>query len=193
MPFTQNFNYCMEQKKYTAYKFAKIIGASNQGVLNWQDGKAIPYPKTKQKIADHFGITLAELDGDEFPVLPEKGAEKAPAPKEDERPIFDETNMRVRSAHPVSVLAAKYDVPSAVMQQILGCDIDTANNIMLGIADPTEAQLQRIAATFCVSYSDLIKGWVAVRANQNVVADIARRVSDRFPQLSTRQSSEDEP
>lgn len=81
MPFTQNFNYCMEQKKYTAYKFAKIIGASNQGVLNWQSGECIPYPKTRQKIADHFGITLAELDGDELPVLPEKGAKKAPDPK----------------------------------------------------------------------------------------------------------------
>lgn len=79
MPFTQNFNYCMEQKKYTAYKFAKIIGASNQGVLNWQSGECIPYPKTRQKIADHFGITLAELDGDELPVLPEDGAKKAPA------------------------------------------------------------------------------------------------------------------
>ena len=79
MPFTQNFNYCMEQKKYTAYKFAKIIGASNQGVLNWQSGESIPYPKTKKKIADHFGITLAELDGDELPVLPKKSAEKAPA------------------------------------------------------------------------------------------------------------------
>lgn len=81
MPFTQNFNYCMEQKKYTAYKFAKIIGASNQGVLNWQSGECIPYPKTKKKIADHFGITLAELDGDELPVLPEDGAKKAPDPK----------------------------------------------------------------------------------------------------------------
>lgn len=81
MPFTQNFNYCMEQKKYTAYKFSKIIGASNQGVLNWQSGECIPYPKTRQKIADHFGITLAELDGDDLPVLPEKGAEKAPDPK----------------------------------------------------------------------------------------------------------------
>lgn len=79
MPFTQNFNYCMEQKKYTAYKFAKIIGASNQGVLNWQSGECIPYPKTKKKIADHFGITLAELDGDELPVLPEQGIKKAPA------------------------------------------------------------------------------------------------------------------
>lgn len=81
MPFTQNFNYCMEQKKYTAYKFAKIIGASNQGVLNWQSGECIPYPKTKKKIADHFGITLAELDGDELPVLPEHGIKKAPDPK----------------------------------------------------------------------------------------------------------------
>lgn len=81
MPFTQNFNYCMEQKQYTAYKFAKIIGASNQGVLNWQSGECIPYPKTRQKIADHFGITLAELDGDELPILPEKGAEKALDPK----------------------------------------------------------------------------------------------------------------
>ena len=79
MSFTQNFNYCMEQKKYTAYKFAKIIGASNQGVLNWQSGECIPYPKTRQKIADHFGITLAALDGDELPVLPEDGAKKAPA------------------------------------------------------------------------------------------------------------------
>lgn len=79
MPFTQNFNYCMKQKKYTAYKFAKIIGASNQGVLNWQSGECTPYPKTKKKIADHFGITLAELDGDELPVLPEDGAKKAPA------------------------------------------------------------------------------------------------------------------
>ena len=79
MPFTQNFNYCMEQKNYTAYKFAKIIGASNQGVLNWQSGECVPYPKTKKKIADHFGITLAELDGDELPVLPEDGAKKAPA------------------------------------------------------------------------------------------------------------------
>mgnify|MGYP002517061157 CR=1 FL=1 len=80
MAFTQNFNYCMEQKKYSAYKFAQIIGASNQGVLNWQTGVSIPYPKTKRKIADHFGISVAELDGDELPVLPEQ-KESAPDPK----------------------------------------------------------------------------------------------------------------
>ena len=81
MAFMQNLNYCMQQKGYSAYRLAKIIGASNQGVLLWQAGKNTPHPKTRQKIADHFGITLAELDGDELPVLPEKGAKKAPDPK----------------------------------------------------------------------------------------------------------------
>lgn len=79
MAFMQNLNYCMQKKGYSAYRLAKIIGASNQGVLLWQTGKNTPHPKTRQKIADHFGITLAELDGDELPILPEDGAKKTPA------------------------------------------------------------------------------------------------------------------
>lgn len=78
MAFTQNFNYCMEQCGYSAYKFAQIIGASNQGVLNWQSGDSKPYPKTQKKIADHFGITVEALNGDELPVLPPQDAKKAP-------------------------------------------------------------------------------------------------------------------
>lgn len=82
MAFMQNLNYCMQQKGYSAYRLAKIIGASNQGVLLWQAGKNIPHPKTRQKIADHFGITLAELDGDELPVLPQEGIKKDPIPQD---------------------------------------------------------------------------------------------------------------
>lgn len=78
MAFTQNFNYCMEQRGYSAYKFAQIIGASNQGVLNWQSGDSKPYPKTQKKIADHFGITVEALNGEELPTLPQKDAKKAP-------------------------------------------------------------------------------------------------------------------
>ena len=70
MSFTNNFNYALEQRGYSAYKFAKIIGVNGQSVANWKAGTAIPHPKTRQKIAEHFGITLAELDGDELPVLP---------------------------------------------------------------------------------------------------------------------------
>lgn len=78
MAFTQNFNYCMEQRGYSAYKFAQIIGASNQGVLNWQSGDSKPYPKTQKKIADHFGITVEALNGEDLPTLPPQDAKKAP-------------------------------------------------------------------------------------------------------------------
>lgn len=81
MPFAQNFSFCMEQRGYSAYRLAKILGVSNQGVLNWLEGENVPHKKTRQKIAEHFGITLAELDGDELPVLPPEGAKKAPDPE----------------------------------------------------------------------------------------------------------------
>ena len=67
----------MQSKGYSAYRLAKIIGSSNQAVLLWQAGKTIPHTRTRQKIADHFGITLAELDGDELPTLPQEKAKKS--------------------------------------------------------------------------------------------------------------------
>lgn len=79
MGFTENFNYCLDQRGYSAYRFAKIIGANIQSVVNWKTGATRPHYPKKVQIADHFGITLAELDGDELPVLPEEGAKKAPA------------------------------------------------------------------------------------------------------------------
>lgn len=78
MGFTENFNYCMEQRGYSAYRFAKIIGVNIQSPVNWKTGASIPHYRTRQKIAEHFGITLAELDGDELPVLPPEGVKKAP-------------------------------------------------------------------------------------------------------------------
>lgn len=79
MGFTLNFNFCMDSKGYSSYRFAKIIGVNIQSVSNWKSGAVIPHPKTRQKIADHFGITLAELDGEDLPVLPEDEVKKAPA------------------------------------------------------------------------------------------------------------------
>ena len=79
MGFTENFNYCMEQRNYSAYRFAKILGVNIQSPANWKTGASIPHYGTRQKIAEHFGITLAGLDGDKLPVLPPEGAKKAPA------------------------------------------------------------------------------------------------------------------
>ena len=79
MAFAQNFSYCLDQMGLSPYAFAQIIGVSNQGVLNWKKGVSIPYPKTQQKIANYFGITVEALMGDELPVLPPESAKKAPA------------------------------------------------------------------------------------------------------------------
>lgn len=101
MPFAQNFRFCMEQRGYSAYRLAKILGVSNQGVLNWLDGGNVPHKKTRQKIAEHFGITLAELDGDELPTLPPEGAKKAltkTGERENNNPVTQEIFEFVRSA-----------------------------------------------------------------------------------------------
>lgn len=81
MAFAQNFGYCLDQMGLSPYAFAQIIGVSNQGVLNWKKGVSIPYPKTQQKIANYFGITVEALMGDKLPALPPEGAKKAPAAK----------------------------------------------------------------------------------------------------------------
>lgn len=78
MSFAQNLKYIKEKKNLTNYRLAKLFGCSQSSLINWLDNGVVPHPKTRQKIADHFGITLAELDGDELPTLLEKGAKKAP-------------------------------------------------------------------------------------------------------------------
>lgn len=113
MAFTQNFNYCLEQKNYSAYRFAQIIGASNQGVLNWQSGKAIPYTKTRRKIAEYFGITLEELDGDELPVLPPEGAKKVPA-REDEDDLREDQKIMANLLKRMTVEERKNFINAAV-------------------------------------------------------------------------------
>lgn len=79
MGFAQNLKYIKETENLTNYRLAKLFGCSQSSLINWLENGIIPHTKTRQKIADHFGITLAELDGEELPVLPEDGAKKAPA------------------------------------------------------------------------------------------------------------------
>lgn len=81
MSFAQNLKYIKEKKNLTNYRLAKLFGCSQSSLINWLDNGVVPHPKTRQKIADHFGITLAELDGDELPVLPPQSVKKAPDPK----------------------------------------------------------------------------------------------------------------
>ena len=66
MGFAQNLKYIKEQLGLSNYRLAKLFGCSQSSLLNWLDNGVIPHKKTRQKIADHFGITLADLDGDEL-------------------------------------------------------------------------------------------------------------------------------
>lgn len=79
MSFATNLKYIKDTIGFTNYQLAKKLECSQSSVKNWLDGGNVPHKKTRQKIAEHFGITLAELDGDELPVLPPEGAKKAPA------------------------------------------------------------------------------------------------------------------
>lgn len=81
MPFATNLKYIKSIVGFSNYQLAKELECSQSSVKNWIDGGNIPHKKTRQKIAEHFGITLAELDGDKLPVLPPEGAKKAPAAK----------------------------------------------------------------------------------------------------------------
>ena len=81
MPFATNLKYIKSIVGFSNYQLAKELQCSQSSVKNWIDGGNIPHKKTRQKIAEHFGITLAELDGDELPVLPPEGAKKAPDPE----------------------------------------------------------------------------------------------------------------
>lgn len=90
MSFAQNLKYIKEKENLTNYRLAKLFGCSQSSLINWLDNGVVPHPKTRQKIADHFGITLAELDGDELPVLPEKGAKKSALDPKTEGGMKDE-------------------------------------------------------------------------------------------------------
>lgn len=139
---------------------------------------------TARKIADYFSITLEELDSGD---LSESDAEKAPAfNDESKRPYVDMDTARIWSPHPVAILAAQYKVPTATLQQIIDCDFNMAGNIALGLEAPTDEELRRVAAAFCVPYGDLMRGWVPLYANRDLPFDNIHHRSDRSPSPEDR-------
>lgn len=76
MGFAHNLKYIKEELGVSNYQLAKWFGCSQSSLINWLDGGVTPHTKTRKKIADHFGITLTELDGDVLPTLSPKGVKK---------------------------------------------------------------------------------------------------------------------
>ena len=113
MSFAQNLKYIKEKENLTNYRLAKLFGCSQSSLINWLDNGVVPHPKTRQKIADHFGITLAELDGDELPVLPPEGAKKVPA-REDEDDLREDQKIMANLLKRMTVEERKNFINAAV-------------------------------------------------------------------------------
>lgn len=72
----------------TIYQISKESGIHQSTIKNWLNG-AKPQTEKMDSVIQAIkriekskaAITLAELDGDELPILPEQGAKKAPDPK----------------------------------------------------------------------------------------------------------------
>lgn len=72
----------------TIYQISKESGIHQSTIKNWLNG-AKPQTEKMDSVIQAIkriekskaAITLAELDGDELPILPEDGAKKAPDPK----------------------------------------------------------------------------------------------------------------
>lgn len=70
MPFAENLRFLKDSLNLTNYRFAKELQCSQTAVKSWLDGSNLPHTRTRVKIAEYFGISLAELDGDALPILP---------------------------------------------------------------------------------------------------------------------------
>lgn len=156
----------------------RSLGFGNGVIAGWETAKSYPPYDRVSAVAAALSVSIEELTG-----------EKAPASvSESGRPYVDLDTKMIWAPAPVSILAAQYDVPAPVLAEIVGCNTDRASFMIFGTVNPTDEELLRIAAAFCVTPDSLRKGWVPLYANQYVADDIARRKSNRIPRRKDPQS-----
>lgn len=61
--FSERLKKLMKDEEITAYRLAKIVGVSNQCVLNWLDEINEPKISYLKKIADYFNVSTDYLLG----------------------------------------------------------------------------------------------------------------------------------
>ena len=59
--FIENLAYYSYEKKLTINKMAELLGVSQSTISMWRTGRAFPRIDVLEKLADYFGITVAEL------------------------------------------------------------------------------------------------------------------------------------
>ncbi|MFQ8838138.1 MAG: helix-turn-helix transcriptional regulator [Oscillospiraceae bacterium] len=61
MGFAKNLTNLQAEHGETNYRLAKEIDVTQTSVKSWNTGERLPHPKTRKKIAEHYGITVEEL------------------------------------------------------------------------------------------------------------------------------------
>lgn len=64
MPFAENLKRIQESAHLSNYKMAKFLGCSQTSIANWINGETFPHEKARRVIAEAFGLSLSDIDGE---------------------------------------------------------------------------------------------------------------------------------
>lgn len=67
MGIAQNLKHLMDVKGISNYQLSKDLDVHATSVANWLSGSSKPIKRMQAKIADYFGITIQDLNGEELP------------------------------------------------------------------------------------------------------------------------------
>lgn len=62
--FSKNLKLIQESTHSSNYKMAKFLGCSQTSIANWIKGETYPHEKARRVIADAFGLSLSDIDGE---------------------------------------------------------------------------------------------------------------------------------
>lgn len=61
MTFAEKICALQDQRGESNYRLAKNLGVTQSSIANWRAGKSKPLSVYRQKLAEHFGVTVEEL------------------------------------------------------------------------------------------------------------------------------------
>lgn len=62
MGFAENLALLQKQHNETNYRLAKAIGVHQTSIANWKERGIKPHPKHVKLVADHYGVTVADIE-----------------------------------------------------------------------------------------------------------------------------------
>lgn len=64
MPFAQNLKKIQDSTHFSNYRMAKYLGCSQTSIAHWINEETFPHEKARRVVAESFGLSLSDIDGD---------------------------------------------------------------------------------------------------------------------------------